>query len=165
MAEERTPAEPGQAAPALADIDLAAAVLDQVFQARSEGQTTLETAQDIYVALHNYTQQALAREERVLSAIESLNTRLTDHIEAVAKRHKRMMDLIERNTRSREDAEWEISNLHSVMHTWHQHHVVQQAALIAALKALRLDRELRKLPAVPELPSRQRPHEREAGRA
>jgi len=146
--------------PSPTDIDLAAAVLDQVFQARSEGQATLETAQDIYVALRAYLQQVDAREQRLMGAIEQLTARLDNHIDAVAARHERMMDLIDRNTRSREDAEWEVTQLHSVLVTWHQHHVVTQAALIEALKALKLDREIKRLPAVPELPVH-RPRERE----
>jgi len=137
------------------DINLAAAVLDQVFQARDETQVTLQTAQDIYIFLQTYT--------RALDAtIQRLVTRLETHITAVEQRHKKMFERIDLNTRSREDAEWEISNLHSTMTTWHQHHVVMQTALIHALKALHLERDLQRLPAVPELPPR-RPREREHG--
>ncbi len=161
----RKPVEPTRAQAAAAgespiDINLAAATLDQVFQARDEGQVTLETTRDIYQFLRTYAQQLDAREQRLFTAIELLSAQLSNHIDTVARRHERMTKLIERNTRSREDAEWEITNLHSVLATWHQHHVVMQAALVHALQALHLERDIQRLPAVPELPPR-RPRELE----
>jgi len=165
--DQRTIGEGAAGQPEQADIDLAAAVLDQVFQARSEGQTTLETAQDVYTLLQNYVRSVEARHKAVLDRIEALATRLDAHITAVEQRHQKMFERIDLNTRSREDAEWEVTNLHSVMKTWHQHHVDIHAAVVHVLEVLNLRRDLHALGDVPALPARERPpsRQREHGRA
>lgn len=94
----------------------AAQALDAAYQAR-------EYLPAIAEELRSLAEQVSASAEQHAAwqaAVSDRHARMLAQLEALTARVGELEDNVVANTRAREDAEWEIQQLHSVMKEWHR---------------------------------------------
>lgn len=130
------------------DIEIGAETLDQVYQARDEGQETLRTAKGIEARLRQHEETIAGRHKAMLASLAQISEAV-EQVAAMAARNSARLDVLEEFAsgviRERENWEDEIKMLHGTLRGWYR-------AMEAVLKRLNMEAELEQFPPPGSLP-------------